>query len=118
MEERALEFRTAVLAHIRLVASAEAQLKYEIDVPIAQVPAELICGFVDELYQPKSELMLTGFTNDELKGLAELYGRLCAASEAFSREDASTVQEILKIPEWRSVMSFAKQLAADLGGDA
>ena len=118
MEEQAQKFRAAVLEHIRLVASAGAQLKYEKDVPIAQVPAELICGFVDDIYHPKSELMLAAFTNDELRDLAEFYGRLCIASEAFSREDATTVKEILKIPEWRSVMTFAKQLAVYLGGDA
>jgi hypothetical protein len=61
--------------------------------------------------------MLAAFTNDELKYLAEFYGRLCVASDAFSRERASTVREILKIVEWRSVMTFAKQLVADLGGD-
>lgn len=66
-------YRDALVEHVELVASAEAQLEYEADVPIADVPAELICGFVDDLYHPKSESMLGGFTEAELKSLAEFY---------------------------------------------
>jgi hypothetical protein len=42
MENRALDFRRSILEHVRLVASAKAQLKYEAEVPNAQVPSELI----------------------------------------------------------------------------
>lgn len=118
MEGRILELRTAVLEHIRLVAIADAQLKYEEGVPNAQVLAELVCGYTDDLYQPKSALTPASFSNDELKDLAELHGRLCAASETFSRHGARTVQDILKLAEWRRGMTFAKQLALDLGGNA
>lgn len=48
--------------------------------PFAKVPAELRCGFCDDLYHPKSEKMLSLFTAEEREGLAQLYGLLCEAS--------------------------------------
>lgn len=104
-------FRRSVIDHVELVASAVAQLRYETEVPGADVPAELVSGFVDDLFHPKSELMLTAFTSEEMKSLAEFYGRLCVAADAFARESVRTVSDIHKISEWRSLMAFAKALA-------
>jgi hypothetical protein len=107
-------YRQRVIDEIEGLASPSDQMKYERHVPIADVPAELICGFVDDLYHPKSELFLNAFTSDELKSLAELYGRLCVASEAFTKNDCHSVADIQKLPEWRSVMAFAKDLVVEL----
>lgn len=109
--------RESVLEEIKGISSAQAQLEYERDVPIADVPAEMICGFCDDLFHPKSQVFLDAFTSDEVRGLAELYGRMCASSEAFERDDAQTVSEILKVPEWRRTMAFAKTLFVRLGGE-
>lgn len=114
LDSDARAFRERVIDHLRLVASAEAQLRYEADVPIADVPAELVCGFVDDIYHPKSELMLRTFESDELERLAEFHGRLIVASDAFDRDGAQTVSAILLVPEWRSVMDFAKRLVVGL----
>ncbi len=111
------KLRASVLEEIRGISSAEYQLEYERSVPIADVPAEMICGFCDELFHPTSKPFLGAFTAAETRDLAELHGRMCAASEAFVRDNARTVSEILKVPEWRRTMDFARRLLVRLMGD-
>ncbi|TQV76099.1 hypothetical protein [Denitrobaculum tricleocarpae] len=111
-ESRAL--RVAVIEEIRVLASASLQSKYEIDVPIADVPAELICGFCDDLYHPKSKTFLDAFTEDEIKQLAVLYGLLYLVSETVNRSHPLKIADLQKLPEWRAVMSYAKDLESDL----
>jgi hypothetical protein len=117
MNEESKGYRGRVIEVIECLASPADQMKYERDVPIADVPAELVCGFVDDVYHPKSELFLNAFTEQELKSLAELYGRVCIASGAFTKHDCHSVADIQKLPEWRSVMAFAKDLVVELKGN-
>ncbi|MDH3672107.1 MAG: hypothetical protein OES46_13245 [Gammaproteobacteria bacterium] len=117
VNEEAKGYRKRVLEHIELLASPSDQMKYERDVPAADVPAELVCGFVDDLYHPKSKVFLNAFTEHELKSLAELYGMVCIASNAFSKMGCRSVAEVQKVAEWRSVMAFAKDLAVELKGN-
>lgn len=114
MNEESKEHRKRVLEAIEGLASPSDQMQYERDVPIADVPAELICGFVDYLYRPKWQPFLDAFTVQELKSLAELYGRLCIASDAFTKYDCHSVADIQKLAEWRAVMAFAKGLVVQL----
>lgn len=104
----------AVFEHIRLLARASLQIQYENNVPIADIPAELVCMFCDELFQPKSQAFLDAFTADEIKRLAELYGLLCVASRRMNESYPLQVTDLHKLPEWRSVMSFAKELEVNL----
>ena len=71
-----MSIRKAIIAEIELLSMPSKQLEYENNVPFANVPAELICGFCDDLYHPKSEQMLSRFNADELKELAHLFGVL------------------------------------------
>ncbi|WP_180146916.1 hypothetical protein [Desulfoluna butyratoxydans] len=48
-----------------LISSKEEQIKYEKEVPIANVPAELICTWFDDLYHPQSKLHQEAFSDDE-----------------------------------------------------
>ena len=114
MKEPSRNIRDRVVEHVALLASASDQRQYERDVPIASVPDELICGFTDDLYHPKSQAFLDAFIEEDLQSLAELYGLLCAASKEFAKAERLTLDDILKIPEWRSVMAFAKDLLVDL----
>jgi hypothetical protein len=102
------ELRAAIIKEIELLSLPSEQLEYEKNVPIANVPAELICGFCDDLYFPKSEQMLSAFTSEELKGLAHLYGGLCEAATI----EAETISELLKHDKWRAVVALAKELRA------
>ena len=118
MNEEAQAYRQRVVDTIALLASASEQLRYERDVPIADVPSELVCGFTDDLFHPKSRSFLDAFTEQEMKSLAEIYGMLCIASKVIEQQNCHRVTELQKISEWRSVMAFAKGLEAVLGGTA
>jgi hypothetical protein len=65
MDEKSEAIRRAVFEEIELLAHASLQVRYEKNVPIANVPAELICGFCDDLYHPKSQVFLDAFNEDE-----------------------------------------------------
>ncbi len=114
MKKESKAYRKRVIDEIEGLASPSIQMEYERNVPIADIPAELICGFVDDLYHPKSALFLSAFTERESKSLAELYAKICIASDAFTKHDCHSVAEIQKLPEWRSVMAFAKDLLVEL----
>lgn len=112
MDKKSETVRVAVLEHVRLLARASLQLEYEEDVSVANVPEELVCTFCDDLFHPKSQIFLDAFTEDELKHLAELYGLLCVASRRMKESYPLRVANLQKLPEWRSVMTFAKELEA------
>jgi hypothetical protein len=95
-----------VVEHIELLAHPSQQFEYEKTVPIANVPAELVCGFCDDLYDPKSLDFMNAFSESELKDLAELFGLLSVAAKA----NVSSVAELLKSEPWRAVIALAKEL--------
>lgn len=103
-----MSIRKSVIETIKLLSLPSKQLEYEKNVPIVNVPAELICGFCDDLYHPKSVQFLSEFTEDELKGLAHLYGMLVEAA----RIDVSSVTDLLKHEKWRAVVTVASELNA------
>ena len=103
-----MSIRIAIIEEIELLSLPSKQLEYEKNVSIANVPAELICGFCDDLYHPKSNELLSQFTEEELKGLAHLYGVLVEASKI----EVSSVNELLKHQKWQAVVAVAKELSA------
>lgn len=109
------EFRTIVSECLGLLASAKAQADYEKDVPSVYVPDELISRFCDDLFLPKARIFLDAFSEDEVRDLAVLYGMLHIASRRMKEARPAGVAELQKLLEWRTVMTFAKQLEATLG---
>ena len=103
-----MSIRKSTIKMIELLSLPSEQLEYEKNVPIADVPAELICGFCDDLYHPKSEDFIAEFSEDELKAMAHLYGLLSEAAKV----EVHSVIELQKVPEWRSVASLAKEMSA------
>jgi hypothetical protein len=103
-----MSLRKSTIEMIELLSLLSEQLKYEKDVPIADVPAELICMFCDDLYHPKSERFIAEFSEDELKSMAHMYGLLSEAA----RVTVHSVTELQKRSEWRSVVSLAKEMSA------
>ncbi len=67
----------------------------------------------DDLFHPKSQTFLDAFTEDEIRDLAVLYGLLHLASRKMDETHPRHVAELQKLPEWRSVMTFAKELEAN-----
>ena len=114
MDSDTKAYRKRVVDMVRLISSPADQTDYQRDIPIADVPGELVSGFVDDLYHPKSRLFLDAFSENELRSLAELYGMICISAKAFSRLGCHSVADIQKVPEWRSVMAFAQTLVTEL----
>ncbi|MEY4485285.1 MAG: hypothetical protein RL693_2737 [Verrucomicrobiota bacterium] len=103
-----MNIRESIIEIIELLSQPSQQLEYEKNVPIANVPAELICGFCNDLYHPKSQSFISAFSENELKSMAHLYGLLSEASKI----TVHSVPELLKTSEWRSVIALAKEMSA------
>ncbi|MDA0768442.1 MAG: hypothetical protein O3A92_16655 [Verrucomicrobia bacterium] len=103
-----MSIRKSIIEMVELLSLPSKQIAYEKHVPIADVPAELICGFCDDLYHPKSETFIAEFSEDELKRMAHLYGLLSVAAKI----PVQSVTDLQRCPEWRSVVSLAKGMSA------
>jgi hypothetical protein len=101
-----MNVRQSVLSYLDLLSQPSQQLEYEAKVPIAHIHGELVSQFCSDLYYPKSQQFLDAFTQDELKDLAHLYGLLMESG----RLRVSSVAELLKQPQWRRTVEFAKDL--------
>jgi hypothetical protein len=108
------EIRSSLIDTITLLARASEQLDYEREVPHAYIPAELIEIYTSDTFHPKNQDFIDAFSEPELKSLARLYGLVCSASEASVLAKVHSVSDLQKLPEWREVMRFAKDLVVQL----
>jgi hypothetical protein len=106
--------RTVIRQLLELIGDPEAQRSYELDVPIADVPAELVCMWFDEHDHPDSAWFFEAFTDDERAVLA--------AFDQFHqlRLDAlpttSRIEELQRSKEWGEIMDQANATLIQLGG--
>ena len=68
-----MTLRNNIIELITTTSSSSAQREYESKVLIASVPAELICGWFDDLYHPETELFSSSFSQSELDALARFH---------------------------------------------
>ena len=101
-----------VLEYLGLVSQPSRQLDNETSVPRANSHGELVSWFCNDLFRPKSREFLDAFTENEIKELARLYGLLIESRLL----RASSLADLLREPEWRRIVRFAKELAAMLDG--
>ena len=103
-----MNIRETIIEEIKILSQASEQLAYEKSLTKAgHAPTELISTFCDDLFNPKDEELISAFSNEELKELAHLYGLMVEAS----RKNHPSVKEMLKDPQWRKVMEFAKTIS-------
>ena len=93
---------------LSLLASEEAQLDYEKNVPYVNITAELVCMWFDDLYHPDESWFRAEFTEDELTALAE-FNRFYDDREKQLPESRGTVRTWLANPIWREIMSKAHE---------
>lgn len=106
-----MDIRNQIIDEVRLLASPSEQLDYERSLTTAgHAPSELVCSFCDDLYQPKSQRFIEAFSSEELRDLAHLYGLIAEASRA----DHPEVSSMIRDPNWRRVVEFAKALSSRL----
>ena len=109
MDEDSKNARRHICNHIGLLASVSLQLKYEVDVPIADVPWELIEMFTDS-YHPRWRPFVEAFNEAELKDLAAPDKLLDLASRKLRKTKGLRVADLQKLPEWKRVMAYAQEL--------
>lgn len=97
-------FKKIILEELKTISSAEDQLRYQMSVPIAHVPAELFCGWFDDIYHPETELFKKTFSADEQKILAEFNDFFEIRKEKIP---TTSLEEMHKNKEWIEIMKKA-----------
>jgi len=107
--------RSSIGEQLTLLSDPEAQRQYERNVPIADVSAELFCGWFDDLYHPESPAFRAAFSPRELEDLAEF-------NEVFIRVAAELPEPLPRLcdlqahPAWGCVVSGAARALERLTG--
>ena len=105
--------RRNLIEHLAVLASADAQLRYEREVPHVPVRVELIESFFDS-YCPGDPSFESAFSPEEKTCLAEV----SRALESLSLESIHSVSELLATERWQAVMRQARGAAAILTTNA
>jgi len=88
-----------------MLASPHAQLRYEQQVPVANIPSELLCGWFDDFYHPGTPEFQQAFSRNELSVLARFSSLLHKNSRALPQ----FAHELVKEPGWQLVMQRARE---------
>lgn len=107
----AADLRNNIVGLVRTLASKDEQLAYERDVPIANVPAELVCMWFDDLYHRDGELFLEAFSPAERERLARFHGFY----DVRHKHLPDTLAEMHQNEAWLEVMAEAQRVLDDLG---
>ncbi len=102
--------RPGILKLLDLLGDAAAQQRYEHEVPIANVPAELVCMWFDDSYQPESPAFRSAFTASELQLLAE-FNRFYD-SRARALPSSGGVRGLHQSKAWAEIMVEAAAVRA------
>lgn len=101
--------RDAVISHLELLASLELQTRYERDVKIADVPAELVCIWFDDLDLPASASKL--FVGDDLESVRAFSDFFESAMKELAN---LTLSDLHSRALWLKVVERARQLSLQL----
>jgi hypothetical protein len=91
---------------LRLISSVDKQIEYERDVPIANVPSELVCQWFDDFYHPRSPQFKAAFDAEELNRLADF-------NDYFHKRFKNlpgNLEEMHRCEEWREIQVRAGTL--------
>jgi hypothetical protein len=107
--------RSSIHQHLEFLADAEAQREYERDVPIADVPAELVCGWFDDCYHPESPAFQAAFTPQQRAVLAEFDDEFRAAIAELP-EPLPRLSDLQPHHAWSRVNSAAARALRGVSG--
>jgi hypothetical protein len=102
---RGYSLRDKVRELLALLASEGEQLDYERQVPIADVPAELLCMWFDDTYHPGPGWHAE-FTSGDMEALARFHTVYESLAERLPSTQG-TVRTWLADPSWRKIMNAA-----------
>ena len=97
--------RQSILETLELLSALDQQMEYEKNVSIADVPAELVCIWFDDLYHPDTDLFRQSFTEEEA-GILREFNNFYAARKN-SLPHAHDVNELHQSAVWIEIVDIA-----------
>ena len=104
--------RASIREHLSLLGDLERQRKYERDVPIADVPAELFCVWFDDIYHSESPAHRGAFTLRELRALEEFSAHFDRVHSSLG--DVHGVADLHARVEWTQLSVAAAKLCGEI----
>jgi hypothetical protein len=101
----ATDLRDTIAGLLRMIASKDEQLEYAARAGTS-VPAELDCGWFDDLYHPDDPLFREAFDETERSHLAAFHAVYAARDERLPM----SLYERLMDPAWAEVMAAAQRV--------
>jgi hypothetical protein len=106
---------------LELLADPEAQRRYEVNVPIADVPGELVCMWFDDLYHPDTScphfpdsICFAGCFSNEERSILARFNSVYDREKRKYPEDCD-VSELQASEAWRTVTEAATTALTELG---
>jgi hypothetical protein len=99
--------RRNILNALNLIASPEAQLDYQRDVPIADVVAEVFCGWADDSFFPNDARLRALFTECEWAALVEFNSKFDSVSVRMPRRHMP-IEEFVTDPLSQELVNAAR----------
>jgi hypothetical protein len=109
-----MNFHNSAIELLSLISSYDEQLEYEKSVPIANVPAELICMWFDDFYHLTDEFT-KDFSSKELSALST-FNDLYEDKLPFLLELKSEIVEFHNSTAWKDVSEAASKALQILKG--
>jgi hypothetical protein len=92
--------RNRIIESLELASSFKAQRRYQIDVPIANVPAEVICNWEDQVDQDRLEQYGPPvFSSEEIEAMRTFQQAWEVITGRLPRQ-LSTLEKTQELPEW------------------
>lgn len=110
------QIRSSIREILALLADTEQQSEYERNVPIADVPSELICMWFDDQYHPEDAMFHSSFSCAERQALAVFNADFAVAvDELKSLGIGWSVAWLHAQPAWARVVRGATSALGSLG---
>jgi hypothetical protein len=117
MKAGASDWKAGIIGLLEIIASKDKQLTYEADVPVADVPAELLCLWFNSLYHPEASGFRSCFKQSELETLA-VFNKFYAEKEKLLPQEYTGIGTWLQTEEWREVMKAAEKTLETLRSES
>lgn len=100
-------FRASIIALLETLSSKKLQEQYQEEVPIANVSAELVCGWFDDLYHPKAPGFAASFREAELQALSSFHQVFESLVDSLPKTGG--LQAFWDTPAWDQIGTAAAQ---------
>jgi hypothetical protein len=111
-EDDIKETRHVFSSLLHMIADFQSQAEYQRDVPIANVPAELICQWFDDHYHPEEEWFKESFSEEERELMADFNDYYNKRIDYLPK--TNDVFELQKSIVWQEIAAKAKDVWGEI----